>query len=371
VVSTTGAGIVRLEGISDYLPGNRGVLIISGGRVTAGGGDATKNLGCSQGSEIRGVSLNASSVTSSLYEFVHVDGTVDLGGATLTLNRFGAIPSDATFTVVNNNGTTDPNGTFNGLAEGAVVNVAGIDFAISYVGSDGNNVTLGNANAPLTLSLNNQSVQAFLPTGTTVGTLSTTPGTNFTYSLVAGTGSTGNSAFTIAGNQLKTNDAFDTATQGSYSIRVQSTNGVNSTTQVFTITIAANPSVSRSGTTLTVNGTSGADILSFIANATRHSMNLNNKLLAVNSTSIAQINFVGNGGLDTVDVTGLGNDTAVLQPTTVSLQGAGYSFGVNGAASVVLRSSGTGARANFCRLDGRGYFCRQAKRQLRHRSQLQ
>ena len=61
-----------------------------------------------------------------------------------------------------------------------------------------------------------------------------------TYGLASGNGSTGNGSFTISGNQLLTNNAFNNAVQASYSVLVQMTDeSGHSTTQVSTITVIA------------------------------------------------------------------------------------------------------------------------------------
>ncbi len=65
---------------------------------------------------------------------------------------------------------------------------------------------------PTDISLSNNSVAENQPTGTAVGTLSTTDpdtGNTFTYSLVSGTGSTDNGSFTISGNTLQTAATFN------------------------------------------------------------------------------------------------------------------------------------------------------------------
>lgn len=49
------------------------------------------------------------------------------------------------------------------------------------------------------------------------------PTSTFLYDLVAGSGDSGNSSFTIDGNELKTNSAFDFETQMFYSIRIRTT----------------------------------------------------------------------------------------------------------------------------------------------------
>ena len=73
---------------------------------------------------------------------------------------------------------------------------------------------------PTNLTLSNSSIDENVPTGTTIGTFSSTdPDTNntFTYSLVNGTGSSGNSSFYIDGTSLKSNVVFDYETQSTYS----------------------------------------------------------------------------------------------------------------------------------------------------------
>ncbi|MBY0514763.1 MAG: autotransporter-associated beta strand repeat-containing protein, partial [Gemmataceae bacterium] len=72
-----------------------------------------------------------------------VTGTLNLGGA--TLNVSGTIPSvvGQVVKIVDNDGTADPVvGTFAGIPEGGTVLINGSNFAVSYVGGDGNDVTL-------------------------------------------------------------------------------------------------------------------------------------------------------------------------------------------------------------------------------------
>jgi len=64
------------------------------------------------------------------------------------------------------------------------------------------------------------------------------PTSNFTYDLVAGSGDSGNSSFTIDGNELKTNSTFDFETQMSYSIRIRTAdNQGGSLEKVFNIAL--------------------------------------------------------------------------------------------------------------------------------------
>jgi hypothetical protein len=82
----------------------------------------------------------------------------------------------------------------------------------------------GSANPP-GMGLSNARVAEGLPIGTVVGALSTDyEGVSgpFSYSLVAGAGSSGNALFRISGNQLLTNAVFDFGSESSYGVRIRS-----------------------------------------------------------------------------------------------------------------------------------------------------
>ncbi|MBR8827124.1 MAG: VCBS repeat-containing protein [Gomphosphaeria aponina SAG 52.96 = DSM 107014] len=94
---------------------------------------------------------------------------------------------------------------------------------------------------PTAINLDSNKVGENQPSGTVVGNITTTDpdaGQTHSYQLVAGTGSTDNTAFEIVGNQLKTKNVFDFETKSSYSIRVQTNDGNGGTfQQVFTINV--------------------------------------------------------------------------------------------------------------------------------------
>ncbi|MBC6477212.1 MAG: SBBP repeat-containing protein [Hormoscilla sp. GM7CHS1pb] len=96
---------------------------------------------------------------------------------------------------------------------------------LSY--SENLTININNVNeGPTDIDLSNNSIDENVAPNTVVGTFSTTDpdtGDTFTYQLVAGTGDTDNSAFTIDGDQLRINSSPDFETQSSYSILVQST----------------------------------------------------------------------------------------------------------------------------------------------------
>ena len=80
--------------------------------------------------------------------------------------------------------------------------------------------------APTGVSIGTATVAENAGSNAVVGAFTTTDpdaGDTFTYSLVAGTGSTDNGLFNISGNQLRANASFDFETKSSYGIRVRTT----------------------------------------------------------------------------------------------------------------------------------------------------
>jgi hypothetical protein len=107
-----------------------------------------------------------------------------------------------------------------GYAIGTTEAVVGI-----ITDNDNDTDTPGNL-APTDLALSATTVNENVAPNTVIGTFSSTDpdtGNSFTYSLVAGTGDTDNTAFSIVGNQLQINNSPDFETKNSYSIRVKTT----------------------------------------------------------------------------------------------------------------------------------------------------
>ncbi len=121
------------------------VTVQSGGTVAPGlspGCLSTGNIAYTSGS-IYAVEIEGATVCTQ-YDQTQVTGTVSLGNATLDIQRLSTYtPTDATlFTIITNDGTDAVTGTFNGLAEGAKTTVDGVEYTVSYVGGDGNDVVL-------------------------------------------------------------------------------------------------------------------------------------------------------------------------------------------------------------------------------------
>lgn len=122
------------------------VTVNSGGKIAPGTSPGILNAGntsFSSGSTFA-VEINGTTVGTG-YDQLNVTGTVSLGSATLSLSGSLTPVEGQTFTIIANDGTDAVTGTFNGLAEGAVIsNFLGTGFSakISYVGGTGNDVVL-------------------------------------------------------------------------------------------------------------------------------------------------------------------------------------------------------------------------------------
>ena len=132
-------------------------------------------------------------------------------------------------------------------------------------------ITVTPANrAPTDIALSSSSVAENQPSGTAVGTLSTTDpdaGNTFTYSLVSGSGSTDNGSFTINGTQVQTAASFNYEAKNSYSIRVRTTDqGGLYTEKTFTITVTDVDEIAPTVTAVYVRGSTwSSGYLTFLA----------------------------------------------------------------------------------------------------------
>jgi autotransporter-associated beta strand protein len=129
------------------------VTVNSGGALAPGlstGIINTGDLALTAGSTLA-IEINGATVGTQ-YDQVNVTGTVNLGGATLSVT-LGFVPAAGTvFTIVNNDAADAVTGTFAGLPEGATFTVVGTQFRISYVGSNDVTLTADGTQAIPTLS---------------------------------------------------------------------------------------------------------------------------------------------------------------------------------------------------------------------------
>ena len=177
----------------------------------------------------------------------------NLTNAPLTVTIVTQSPNGTAVVNPDNTITFTPDANFNGSAsftytvadgDGGVSNTATVTVTVNPVNDQ-----------PTAVMLSNSSVAENQPRGTTVGTLSTAdndPTDTFTYALVPGAANNG--AFTIAGDQLRTNFVFNFEAKPSYLVRVRVTDSAGATfDQLLTITIL---DVNESPQTVTLSGTS-------------------------------------------------------------------------------------------------------------------
>ncbi|MFD2366881.1 Ig-like domain-containing protein [Pseudoduganella sp. GCM10020061] len=214
------------------------------------------------------------SIQVTFNEAVTVTGTPVLALETGAIDRNATYTSGSgtntltfTYTVLAGDRSTDLDVTSTtALTGGTIADLAGIA-AIRTLAAPGTAGSLGASKqivvdgiAPTDLAISNAAITTLAGTHATVGSLSTTDGTasdTFTYTLVAGAGSTDNAAFEISGSSLRAIDA-SALTEGVKSVRVRTTDAAgNSYEEALAITVTTPPTVSIStdATSVNKNGT--------------------------------------------------------------------------------------------------------------------
>ncbi len=124
--------------------GTVGTVTSTGGTVSPGtspGRLRTGNLQLDAASTF--VAEFAGETPGSLYDQLTVSGSVNLGGATLSLDVAGLIPTAGTFyTLIENDGVDPVIGNFAGLVNGALLTIGPRQYRIFYTGGSGNDVIL-------------------------------------------------------------------------------------------------------------------------------------------------------------------------------------------------------------------------------------
>jgi hypothetical protein len=163
-VTLNGGGAIRGSGSIGVL-GATG----TGGTIDPGSGDtaATFATGNLTGSNLVTYRVdNGASATDRL----DVIGSISWSTATLVIDTGLAAPLDVARTIISNDGVDGFLGTFSGLGEGAIITAGdGSLHRLSYVGGDGNDVTLTRQAFPTTITLTQSSA-----TSTAGGTVTLT-----------------------------------------------------------------------------------------------------------------------------------------------------------------------------------------------------
>ena len=192
--------------------------------------------------------LSAANGVDDNYAFTYVNGSLVISlnpqaitFGSITARTFGDPP--LTLTATASSGLAISYSVVSGPAQisGSEVSVTGVGVVVVRARQVGNTTYAAATpvdqsftinpppnTAPTDIAVSSSAVLENRPIGTTVGTLSAADvdnGDMHAFTLVTGTGSTDNAAFTIVGNALRTTAVFDYEAQASYAVRLRATDG--------------------------------------------------------------------------------------------------------------------------------------------------
>ncbi|MCL6376362.1 tandem-95 repeat protein [Pectobacterium brasiliense] len=187
------------------------VSLINGNSVALGSGYGSANISLSAGTAIvslSGATLSDANMSSLLSGMTYGNSSENPSTTARTVTLTQLTDSGSS------NNTTTPN----------------ITSSVSVVAVN---------DAPTDLAISNTTFGQSLGSNGIIGTLSATDvdSTTFTYSLVSGVGSTDNALFTLSGNTLRAVNAA-TMAAGTYSVRLQVSDGQATYEKVVTLTVA-------------------------------------------------------------------------------------------------------------------------------------
>jgi len=159
--TTVSGGTLRVNGSQPASPIAVSAATLAGagtvGPITASNsaalapGSSPGILSCSNVALNPGVTLSVELngvAAGSGYDQINVSGSVSLNNAGLLVSAGFTPAVGNSFVIINNDGADAVIGTFNSRPEGAVINVAGNAFQISYTGGTGNDVVLTRLSPP-------------------------------------------------------------------------------------------------------------------------------------------------------------------------------------------------------------------------------
>lgn len=162
-ITVTPGGVLKGTGTTDQLSVNEGAIVNPGNSP----GTLTVLDSFTLGGTYQAELLNKDTYDQLLVgeDYILSGNAVALySGATLETILFDgwSIAQGDAFTIIDNRSSTEVQGTFDGLDEGAQLVVDGITFSITYVGGDGNDVVLTALNAGTDPSAPNTGVAGFV-----------------------------------------------------------------------------------------------------------------------------------------------------------------------------------------------------------------
>jgi hypothetical protein len=227
-------------------------------------------------------------------------------------------------------------------------------------------VSVTNVNEPPTgIDLSSSSISENVPTGTTIGTLSTydpDAGDTFTYTLIDPLQYPDNVNFTITGAVLKSKSVFNYETKDTYLIGVRSTDALGSyaeeliyiyiTDSTITVTASATTNVTCNGGSngvITIsNATGGTAAYTYSKDGTNYQAGTTFSSLTAGSYTIYAKDSYGEVGSTSVTVT---------QPTIISFTSTGTNPTCNSSSdgSITLSSVSGGVAPYTYSIDGTNY----------------
>jgi autotransporter-associated beta strand protein len=280
---------------------------------------------------------------------VHVTGTVNLGGATLTLTGTGGVVLGNVITILDNDGTDAVTGTFAGLPPGSRITggPGGFDYVISYTGGTGNDVVLiVTTPLPVTATFAAAPTTIALGSSTTL-TWSTTNATSVSIDNNVGT-VTASGQKTVSPTSTTTYTLTATGAGGTVTRQVTVTVNVSGPGISFT---ASPDSLAFGGSSTLTWSTTNATSVS-IDNGVGNVPTSGNLVVSPARTTIYRLTAIGPGGTSTADavVVVVPKPTATLTATPSNIPIAGQPVTLNwsttDATSVVI-NNGIGAVTFF------------------------
>jgi uncharacterized protein (DUF2141 family) len=314
--------------------------------------------------------INVGSFSAPTLADIDGDGDLDavVGEGDGTLNYYKNTGTATNPVYTEQTGTANP---FNGINVGSfsaptLADIDGDGDLDAVVGEGDGSLIYFTANrTPTDLALSSTTFAENQIIGTVIGNFTITDpdtGNTFTYSLVSGTGDTDNSSFTIAGNELKTNAAFDFETKNSYSIRVKTTDQgglsfekeltitVSNVNEAPVITSAATATFAENGTgtvyTVTATDVDAGTTLTYSLSGTDANLfNINSSNGAVTFKTAPNFEAPSDNGADNVydiDVIASDGTLTATQAVAITVSHVNEAPVITSAATATFAENGTG-----------------------------
>jgi len=210
------------------------------------------------------INIGGTTAGATYGQIVNASGSVTLTGSAIApgfVNGFVPAIGDV-FTIINNQGNGAVIGTFNGLPEGAALTVGGVTLRISYVGGDGNDVTLTTVAVSTTALTASAAAPTFGQSVTFTAVVATSGGTATGSVRFSDTGAPfvgGTVALvTVAGQQVAT-FTTDLLTAGSHTITATYLGAPLALASTGAL-VGSSLVVTRAGTTTSVTSSGTSDL---------------------------------------------------------------------------------------------------------------